>query len=123
MSSDPPPATAPSRDGTSQSGRILPELAPDYALVDGRATRDLLAFARAYARELNYFGPGDSEMAQGDWSAFIGAEVDVDAAADYAKEPEKFSVDQAAVYARPHFALLLAFLELLGNARDQMNAL
>ena len=43
-------------DGTSQSARFWPELKPDYVLVDERSIEDLLAFFRAYARELKYFG-------------------------------------------------------------------
>jgi hypothetical protein len=73
MPSDPTSIDPQQRDGTSQAGRVLPELEPDYAQVDGRTTRDLLAFARAYARELNYFGTSDSDTAQGDWSGFIGS--------------------------------------------------
>lgn len=115
-------ATAALRDGTSQSGRTLPELDPDYARVDERTTRDLLAFAKAYARELNYFGVEDPDRAQGDWSGFIGS-ADLDETADYASEPERFPPEKAALYSRPHFALFLAFLELLGRAREQLNAL
>ncbi len=114
--------TASARDGTSQSGRILRELDPDYARVDERTTRDLLAFARAYAREIKYFGPEDPDHAEGDWSGFLGS-ADLDAAADYASAPEKFRPEKAAPYARPHFALFLAFLELLGHARIRLNAL
>ena len=123
MPSGQQPMTASSRDGTSQSGRILRELDPDYAQVDERTTQDLLAFAKAYAPELKYFGLEDPDHAQGDWSGFIGGAVDLDAAADYSSAPEKFPPDRAAPYARPHFALFLAFLELLGHARVQFNAL
>ena len=122
MTSDPQAATALPRDGTSQSGRILRELDPGYAQVDERTTRDLLAFAKEYARELKYFPVEDPDHA-GDWSGFIGPAVDLDDAAEYASEPEKFPPEKAAPYARPHFALFLAFLELLGQTRDQVNAL
>jgi Baseplate J-like protein len=133
MPDSPQPATIAWRDGTSQAGRLLPELDPGYARVDERTTRELLAFARKYALELEYFGPEDPDRAQGDWSGFIGpaayssddslASAYLDAAADYAAEPEKFPHEKAAAYSRPHFALFLAFLELLGNARAQLNAL
>jgi hypothetical protein len=115
--------TTASRDGTSQAARVLPELDPDYAQIDGRTTRDLLAFARAYAGELRYFPQDDPDTAQGDWSGFVGSEADVDAAAEYAKAPEDFPAQSAAPYARPHFALFLAFLELLGSVRAQLNTL
>jgi hypothetical protein len=124
------------RDGTSQSGRLPPELDPDYARVDERTTRDLLDFALQYAYQLNYFGR-DPDQAEGDWRLFIAETADLeakepdlaaaapqlDAAARYAAAPETFPAQQAGRYARPHFALFLAFLELLGQARGQLNAL
>lgn len=110
-----------SRDGTSQSGRVLRELDPEFALIEERTTRDLLAFARAYSRELKYFDPGDPDNAQGDWSGFIGPAVDLDAAAAYAEQPETFPPEKAAPYMRPHFALFLASLQLFRHARTQLN--
>ena len=110
------------RDGTSQSGRILPELDPQHVRVDERTTRDLLAFVQAYARELKYFGIDDPDQAQKDWSGFVGS-IDLDLAVRYADEPERFSPEAASAYARPHFALLLTFLKLLENTRAQLNTL
>ncbi|CAD5372271.1 Baseplate_J domain-containing protein [Rubrivivax sp. A210] len=115
-----PSASAIARDGTSQSGRVSRELAPGFALVDERSTRDLLAFARAHARELRYFGLADPEQTEGDWSGFIG-DIDLDAAAAYAQAPEAWDEDRAAPLARPHFALFLVFLELLARVREQIN--
>jgi hypothetical protein len=125
------PEIALSRDGTSQSRRILRELDPDYARVDERTTRDLLAFAWEYSRELQYFGPDDPQNMQGaTWRGFIAqaddpdkAAPELDAAARYAAAPETFSAHEAGRYSRPHFALFLAFLELLGDARAQLNVL
>ena len=94
--------TAHARDGTSQAARVLPELDPGYAPVDERTSADLLAFAKAYAGELKYFPPHDPDTADGDWRGFIR---------DHGASP------------RPHFALFLAFLELLGHARAQLNTL
>lgn len=111
-----------SHDGTSQSGRLLRELSPDYVLVDERTTRDLLAFVKAYARELRYFGLDDPDQPLGNWSAFVDS-VDLEDAARYVEEPEKFPAEKAGLYARPHFALLLVFLKLLENARARTNAL
>ncbi|MEF8732824.1 MAG: hypothetical protein V5B40_13260 [Candidatus Accumulibacter meliphilus] len=116
-------ATLPqAHDGTSQSGRILRELDPDSVRVDERTTRELLAFVQAYARELKYFGIDDPDQAQGDWGGFVGS-IDLDLAARYADEPEKFAPEAASAYARPHFALLLTFLKLLENTRAQLNTL
>src|SRR3954470_16784704 len=117
------PETETWRDGTSQSRRVLRELDPDYARIDERTTRDLLAFARDYSGGLRYFGPGDAEETRDGWSGFIGPAEDLDAAAAYARDPEKFPAEKAGRYSRPHFALFLAFLELLGHTRGQLNAL
>ena len=110
-----------SSDGTSQAARRRPELDPSFALLDDRSVADLLAFARTYAGQLRYVDDQGEE--QGDWQALV---PDADAlvlAADYLRAPERFSPARAAPFARPHFALLLAFLDLLCLARDQLNAL
>ena len=67
------------RDGTSQAARVQPALDPGYVSVDERSPADLLAFARAYAGELNYFDVVDQQLqVDGDWSAFIGPDLDLD---------------------------------------------
>jgi hypothetical protein len=118
-----PQRPASSRDGTSQSARVLRQLDPDYAPVDERTTRDLLAFARAYSRELKYFDSSDPAAPHGDWSGFIGPDIDLDAAAAYAEDPGTPPLERSALYARPHFALFLASLQLLALARAQLNTL
>ena len=123
MPANPPALPASSRDGTSQSGRVLRELDPDFAPIDERTTKDLLAFARSYSRELKYFDLDDPDNAQGDWSAFIGPAVDLDTAAAYVDEPERLPPEESAPYTRPHFVLFLAALRLFGHARAQLNAL
>ena len=108
-------------DGTSQAARLRPELDPAFAVIDGRTSADLLAFARAFAAELVYVD-GDGQP-QGDWRGLL---PDADAlrdAADYLQTPELASPERVARYSRPHFALLLAFVDLLGLARDQLNGL
>ena len=108
-------------DGTSQVARRRPELDPPLAALDGRSTADLLAFARAFAGGLHYVD--DQGQPQGNWQRMF---PDVDGlveAVDYLQAPERFSAERAAPYARPHFALLLAVLDLLGLARDQLNSL
>jgi len=110
-------------DGTSQAGRGLRWLDPAGVPLDERGVRELLAFARAHARELNYYGL-DNQV-QGDWSALLGstnAELDLDALADYAERPERYTAAAAEAFARPHLALLLVFLRLLGRARERLNA-
>lgn len=113
--------THPTVDGTSQAARRRPELDPVYAALDDRSTADLLAFARAFAGELHYVD--DQGQVQGDWQGLF---PDVDGlveAADYLLAPQRFSAARAAPYARPHFALLLSFLDLLGLTREQLNRL
>ena len=110
------------RDGTSQAERLPAELDPNYAQVDERKTQDLLAFAREYARELKYFSIEDPNHAA-DWRNFIGADIDLADAALYASDPETFPPGKATVFSRPHFALLLTFLELLEHSRTQLNNL
>lgn len=123
MSNEPHSTSSASRDGTSQSGRLLRELDPASVLIDERGPRDLLAFARAYASELRYVS-ADGEASDGalaqDWRAFF-ADVDLDRAVAYLQSPEGFTAAQAAPYARPHFALFLAFLKLLDQGRGQLN--
>ncbi len=112
------------RDGTSQAARAQPALDPGYVSVDERSPADLLAFARAYARELNFFDVVDQQLqVDGDWSGFIGPDLDLDEAVAFMREPHRFSTEQAQPYARPHFALFLTFLRLLRYAQDQLNTL
>ena len=112
------------RDGVSQAERQLAALSPDYILVDERSTKDLLDFAKAYAEELNFFDVQNGQLQATDdgWRHFF-AGVDIDEALAYLEAPESFTPEQAQPYARPHFALFLTFLELLGHTRSQINSL
>lgn len=112
------------RDGTSQTRRVQVALDPDYVAVDERSLKDLLAFAREYARELQYFAAtNDSVQATGDWSAFLNAELDLDDVVAFMQEPEKFSPEAGLPYTQPHFVLFLTFLQLLRQAQAQLNTL
>ncbi len=117
-------------DGTSQAGRKLKALDPDYVAVDERSTEDLLAFIRKYAKELSYFN--ERNEADGDWSAFLGYnEADDDWSAfleeiaAYVSDPQQFDSDpdKKERFSRPHLTLFLTFLELLKIARQQLNDL
>lgn len=110
-----------SRDGTSQSMRRPAALAPDHAPVDERTTADLLAFARDYGKELVYHD--DSDKPAGDWGDFLGPAADIDALAALVDAPQGPPGAAAAAALRPHQALFLTFLGLLGHARDQLNTL
>jgi hypothetical protein len=109
------------RDGTSQAGRVLTALDPDYVSVDERSFRDLLAFAREYAKELVYYDDEDQDV--GDWSAFLDPKWNLDDIVAFMEAPEAYSPDKARRYARPHVALFLTFLHLLAHAQDQLNTL
>ena len=136
MAKPPTKLQALQRDGTSQAGRQQAALDPDYVSVDERSPRDLLAFAWDYAKELKYFD--EDERAAGDWGAFLGLdrELDLDLEEDreaflayldeadaFMAAPEGFAPDRAWRFKRPHFALFLAFLQLLGHARNELNTL
>jgi hypothetical protein len=120
-----------SHDGTSQRGRALPALDPGYAAIDERSTADLLAFVQAFAEKLRYLSPYESngeitgELREaGTWADFAASpDVSLADIVAYIAEPERFTGERARWLGRPHFALLLTFLELLGHARVQLNDL
>ena len=43
------------RDGTSQKMRMPAALDPSFAKIDDKSIKDLLAFAKIYSNELNFF--------------------------------------------------------------------
>lgn len=112
------------RDGTSQRRRALAALDPASVKLDGRTTRDLLAFVQAFAGQLRYLranGRGGIEAA-GTWSSFAErADISLDDVVAFLEDPTREGGARADWLGRPHFGLLLVFLELLGNARDQLN--
>lgn len=116
-------------DGTSQQGRPLRALDPSYVKIDERTTADLLQFVQKFADKLIYFtyrktGDHDQPVQEGSWQAFVNHEsISVDDMIAYIADPQRFSGEKARWLSRPHFALLLTFLELLGRARDQLGEL
>lgn len=121
MSSTPKEPEGAPRDGTSQAGRALAALDPGYVSVDERTSGDLLAFARAYGKELTYHG-SDGEP-DGDFGGFVGATLRTEEVAAFLRDPERFTPETAPDLYRPHFVLFLAFLGLLERSRAEMNAL
>lgn len=108
-------------DGTSQAARHWPELDPAHAVLDPRGPRDWLAFVRAYAREL-VFVPDEEGAPAGDWRALLGEGDDLDAAVALLQSPAvPGAVPQR--LARPHVALLLAFIALLQRSRAAINGI
>ncbi|HEX8115161.1 MAG TPA: hypothetical protein VF516_45850, partial [Kofleriaceae bacterium] len=128
------PLSPRSRDGTSQRSRRLPALDPAYAPIDDRTSADLLGFVRAYADRL-WFPEADPETgelrADKTWLGLVRHADTATGAGDlsiadivaYVADPTRFAGEQARWLGRPHFALLLAFVELLGHARDLLNGL
>ena len=109
------------RDGTSQAMRHQAALDPDYVSVDERSLQDLLRFARAYAKELKYYDEDDREA--GDWSAFLGPDLDLDEMVAFMEDPEAIAEDKRKHFTRPHLVLFLAFLHLLRHAQSELNTL
>ncbi len=109
------------RDGTSQADRLLPALNPDSVSVDERSLKDLLCFAREYGKELRYFN--EKNEASGDWSAFIGDDIDLDQLLAFIQNPAAVAEERRDQFSRPHLTLFLSFLKLLQQAQKQMNTL
>jgi hypothetical protein len=109
-------------DGSSQAGRALKALDPGYVSVDERSIKDLLAFAQKYSRELRYIN--ERNEVEGDWSGFLG-DHDLDELVAFLGDPEGFleQAQDAEPFTRPHLVLFLTFLELLQQARAQLNEL
>ncbi len=116
---DPPVSPVLQRDGTSQAGRMQTALKPDHVAVDERSIKDLLTFAREYAKQLCYYNV-DNQPAE-DWSGLLAQ--DLDELVAFIKEPDKFDKDWKINHARPHLVLLLTFLELLQHIKAQLNDL
>src|SRR5713226_1014352 len=117
MANAPVELPAPRRDGTSQAARVRADLDPAGIGPDERTTRDLIAFARVHAERLVYFDAENKRA--GDWSGFFAGLTD-DQIVAFLDDPRP---DADARLRRPHFVLFLAFLRLLGTARDAMNGL
>ena len=121
MPSQPRPATAIERDGTSQADRALPALDPGYVAVDERGLSELLSFARAYGKELRYFDAQNQPA--GDWRDFIPDSLSLDQVLAFIENPAAFSPATTPELFRPHFVLFLVFLKLLDRSRQTINTL
>lgn len=109
------------RDGTSQAGRAIAALDPSYVSVDERTSGDLVEFARAYGKELTFYG--EDGAPDGDWSGFVGAKIQPDEVTAFLQDPTRFTPAASPDLYRPHFVLFLAFLRLLEESRAEVNAL
>lgn len=109
------------RDGTSQAGRALAALDPDYVAVDERGAEAHLAFARAFGPKIKYAPAGG--QADRTFGRFIDQSLASEEILAFLREPEKFSPETAPALFRPHFVLFLAFLKLIEKSREQVNKL
>jgi hypothetical protein len=114
-----------SRDGTSQRSRRMAALDPGHAPIDERTTADLLGFVQAYAAQLRFL-EGDDETGgvrtTGTWVDFVRRpDISIADIAAYVADPARFAGERARWLGRPHFTLLLTFIELLAHARDHLN--
>lgn len=114
------------RDGTSQGSRRPAALDPSYALIDERTNADVLRFVQKYtAEQLRFFevDAGTGKLgAVGAWENFaLNDEIPVEDIEAYLADPGRFTGEKARWLGRPHFALLLTFVELLGRAREHLN--
>ncbi len=91
------------RDGTSQNQRLLAALLPEYVSVDERSMEDLIAFAKDFAAQINYFDLADAT--NGDWLDFFNQSI---------------SDEQRTA---PHYALFISFLELFAIAQRDLNTI
>lgn len=129
------------RDGTSQSQRLNNALDPDAILVDERQLADFIRFAQDFAGKLQFFNQ-ENELA-GTWEGFLIDDYTSYKRLDnedqkkelrekwlkdlitYVENPEKFADNQEMIrkFARPHLALFVTFLKLLGTVQQQMNGM
>jgi hypothetical protein len=107
------------RDGTSRAERRLTALEPDSVSVDERTVRDWLKLVRRYAEELRYWDEANRE--DGDWSGFLPEQLELDDIVAFLEHPEAFDPESHPLLHRPHFSLLLVFLELLQRATGRLN--
>lgn len=118
---------ASSRDGMSRKARALPALAPTYVSVEERTTADLLSFVGELAKQLRFFQPlpgSEALDASATWEAFANhPQLSPEDMAAFIQEPERFREELSRWLGRPHFALLLTFLELLRHAHGDMRKL
>lgn len=129
------------RDGTSQSQRLNNALDPESILVDERQLADFIRFAQDFAGKLHFFDQ-ENQLA-GNWEGFLIDDYAGYKSCDnendkkelrekwlkelitYVENPEKFADNQEMIrkFARPHLALFVAFLKLLGTVQQQMNGM
>lgn len=100
-------------EGTSQQGRALAALDPANIELHGLNEEEWLAFARDYARLVNYYAEDNPDNPKGTWQDFFPSKQEI------ASLLERYGQGDV----EPHRALFLAFLKLLDFPQQSLNKL
>ncbi len=137
------------RDGTTQEQRQRPELAAGAVGIDERTPAELIAFARRFASEVMWYDDDNrpagwwaspeagaiglpGEPARGGATFFDGIgtagtalvpELGYDEVARFLEDPAAFADLRYAPLRRPHMALLLTAVRLMGHGQRALNGL
>lgn len=103
------------RDGTSQIKRMAEVLLPAYAKIEERSTEDFLELLYKLAQHIVYHD--NTNKSFGNWQDFLTE------FADKTKISGKLSEWEKSGNAKPHQALIIAFLKLLEYANIDLNKL
>lgn len=101
------------RDGLSQQRRkqtVL--LKKDFVLPDERTLDDLVAFAKNYAKNINFFDLTNTATAK--WTDLFDYPIDTKTIKEAIEKGTNFE---------PHYALYLAFIQLFQTAQNQLNGI
>jgi hypothetical protein len=100
----------PIAEGQSRRERYPVTLNPEKVPIDDRTWEDLLSFTARWAEHIRFFS-AETNAPDGTWAGFF------EGALEKILNPEKKGELE------PHLGLYVAFLRLLGHARDHMNGL
>lgn len=128
------PALSVRQEGTSRAGRLIRDLAPEAARLDGRSVADLVRSAQSLAGRIA--DVDDADAVVGSWGAFLADDAAPGALATDERIAERLERLRVALAGdeplaaplppderlqRPHFSLFLAFLHLLRHATDAVD--
>lgn len=99
------------RDGLSQQQRSQTVLLKkDFVLPDERTLDDLVAFAKNYAKNINFFDLTNTVSSK--WTELFDYPIDTKTIKEAVEKGTNFE---------PHYALYLAFIQLFQTAQNQLN--
>ncbi|MDE1462126.1 baseplate J/gp47 family protein [Spartinivicinus poritis] len=107
--------TSTSRPGTLQTQRNLQPLLPSYFSVEERTTEDWLIYLKQFSEWLRFYSVADNSHT--DWQLFLPSQADIAKLVAWVEGDTSVSDEIKAIAARPHMALLLAFIELQKHPR------